>query len=100
MCFAGIAAYELPCADAIALVGTLSWDPTPKLWYKACAPGSWTACCAIPGVAAADDKIAATARSLNLVIFQSFQVVDPVRRCVGHLTEGLGSDWRYSRGCK
>ncbi len=30
-CFAGVLAYELLRADAMAL-GALDWDPTPRLW--------------------------------------------------------------------
>ena len=43
------------------------------------------------------DRIAATLRSLNLVIVESIHVVDPVRIVRGPLIERLASDFRYSR---
>ena len=32
MCFAGVLAYEMLRADAMALAGALDWDPAPRLW--------------------------------------------------------------------
>ena len=43
------------------------------------------------------DRIAATLRSLNLVIVESIHVVDPVRIVRGPLIDRLASDFRYSR---
>ena len=46
------------------------------------------------------DRIAATLRSVNLVIVESIHVVDPARIVRGSLIERLASDFRYSRARK
>jgi hypothetical protein len=68
-----------PHRNATAFATPLALEPTPKLWQSAYMPGSWTACCAIPGVAITAHRIAATARSLNLVIVDFLHAVVRMR---------------------